>query len=180
MHYWLWISPDKTAREDKDTQWLTVITLINGMNQYHNMYNLALIDDLPTKVFVICWMTTWLAACSLAYPFCHPYLEWSSWNDSLARCAWFGTRGLLVVNWICDMKQLLLEKFQVLWKVQYLGPRTLGSHATSKLTFGHFSSPWTFTLTIQSTSTSPIQYASWALSVYFKSKRISSKYHAAT
>ena len=27
---------------------------VNGMNLYHNMYNLVLIDDPPAKVFIIC------------------------------------------------------------------------------------------------------------------------------
>lgn len=178
MHYWLWISPDKTARED--TQWLTVITLINGMNQYHNMYNLALIDDLPTKIFIIRWMTTWLAACSLACPFCHPYLEWSSQNNSSARCAWFGTRCDLVINWICDLKWLLLEKFKFCEKYSTLARELLDLTQLPSWPLGTSAAPWTVTLTIQSTSASPIQYASWALSVYFKSHRNSSKDYAAT
>jgi len=178
MHYWLWISPDKTARED--TQWLTVITLINGMNQYHNMYNLALIDDLPTKVFVICWMTTWLAACSLTYPFCHPYLEWSSRNDSSARCAWFGTRGFWLLIGFATWNGFCLKNFKFCEKYSTLARELLDPTQLPSWPLGTSAAPWTFTLTIQSTSTSPIQYASWALSVYFKSHRISSKYHAAT
>jgi len=44
-------SPEETARED--TQQPTEVMLVKGMNQYHNVYNLVLVDDPLAKVFVI-------------------------------------------------------------------------------------------------------------------------------
>lgn len=46
-------SPEETARED--TQQPTEVMPVKGMKQYHNMYNLVLVDDSLVKVFVIRW-----------------------------------------------------------------------------------------------------------------------------